>query len=541
MGEGVVRALCDAGAGDVVIVNRTFAVAADLAARLGGRAIALDDLTAELRRVDLLVSSTGASTLMVESNDLAAVMRSRAQRPLLVVDIAVPRDIDPQARDIAGVTLLDMDDLRDYADAGMRERQREVTAVERIVDEELERYQAYATSREVAPLIAALFQRADDIRHAEIERFAAKLASLDPRRARRGRSARAGHHRQTALPADRAPQRRGGHGAWRTARRRTARPLRSVTRLRVATRGSALALWQANHIIGLLRAFDMALEPELVLVETTADRRLDLAIADLGGKGAFVKDVQLAVLEGRADIAVHSAKDLPAETPAGLRIAAVPQRADPRDVLVGARLDELPQGAHIATGSQRRQAQLAALRPDLRFEGLRGNIGTRLTKAQDYDAIVMAKAALDRLAADLVTAGTMPAVVDVLDPTSMTPQVGQGALAVECRAGDRATLRRIRPLEHPPTRRAVDAERAFLAELGGDCDLPAGAFATIIGDSGHRVAIAAVLLRDGELRRAQVVGVDPQRAGRLAARAVVRGAIDEPAADRSSPGGGTTP
>jgi hydroxymethylbilane synthase len=283
-------------------------------------------------------------------------------------------------------------------------------------------------------------------------------------------------------------------------------------RIRIATRGSALARWQAEHVAGCLRTAGVS-EIELVIVETTADRRLDIPIEAMGGKGVFVKEVQAAVLDGRADLAVHSAKDLPARTPDGLVIAAVPERADPHDVLVGARLADLAPGAHIATGSVRRKVQLAERRSDLRFSGLRGNIATRLSRLGEFDAIVMAKAALDRLE-------LTPDVVDVLDVEVMLPQVGQGALAVECRAADGATRELLARIEHAPSRRTLDTERAFLDELGGDCDLPAGAHAVL---DGQLVTVHGMLAaRDAStVLREHATGDDPDRLGRAVARALV--------------------
>jgi len=295
----------------------------------------------------------------------------------------------------------------------------------------------------------------------------------------------------------------------------------TTPRLRIATRGSALARWQAEHVAQLLThsAGRGSVEIDFVHVETVADRRLDISIESMGGKGVFVKEVQEAVLDGRADIAVHSAKDLPAGTVDGLLLASITERADPRDVLVGARYDALPDGAHLATGAQRRRAQLAFHRPDLRFSELRGNIATRLAKASAYDAIVMAKAALDRLEPQLRANGTMPAIIDTLDPAVMTPQVGQGALAIECRAGDEV-VHRLAMIEHRASRRAVDAERAFLAELGGDCTLPAGAFATLLGDD---IQITGVLCASHQpmLVKETRLGRDPQLVGRLVARNLV--------------------
>ncbi len=246
-------------------------------------------------------------------------------------------------------------------------------------------------------------------------------------------------------------------------------------RVRIATRASPLARWQADHVASLLRAVEVGLDVVVEPVSTEGDRRTDVPLSEIGGKGVFATEVQAALLDGRADVAVHSGKDLPASTPDGLVIAAVPERGDVRDALVGCRLVDLPTDGIVATGSARRRVQLAHLRPDLRFAELRGNMATRLSKAADFDAIVVAAVALERL-------GLADQLTEVLPATLMVPQVAQGALVVECRSGDddaglRELLARI---EHPRSRLAVDAERAFLSELGGDCTLPAGAHATVL-------------------------------------------------------------
>jgi hydroxymethylbilane synthase len=254
--------------------------------------------------------------------------------------------------------------------------------------------------------------------------------------------------------------------------------------IRLATRASPLAIWQAEHVADLLRAAHPGLAVELVRTDTVGDRRLDVPISEIGGKGVFATEVQRLVLDGSADAAVHSAKDLPAVTGEGLALACVPERGDPRDALVGSRLDGLAPGAVVATGSQRRRVQLAALRPDLTFIELRGNMATRLGKVPESGAIVVAAVALARLGLD-------DRIDEVLAAELIIPQVGQAALAVECRAGDAATAELLRAVEHAPSRTRVDAERAFLAELGGDCDLPAGAHATLDGDRIHLRALLA--------------------------------------------------
>lgn len=252
-------------------------------------------------------------------------------------------------------------------------------------------------------------------------------------------------------------------------------------------------------------------EAELVVVTTTGDRRTDVPIWTLGGTGVFVKEVQQAVLDGRADLAVHSAKDLPSETAPGLSLAAIPERADPRDALVGARLDDIPTGGRIGTGSVRRRAQLAALRPDLTFGSLRGNIETRVAKAAEFDAVVVAVAALERL-------GLGEHAAEVLEPSVMLPQVAQGALAVECREDDEEARALLSGIDDPLARAAVEAERAFLRTLGGGCDLACGALA--IAHPSGAVAMDVLLASvDGRiLLRTREEGTDSVATGTEAAR-----------------------
>jgi len=302
--------------------------------------------------------------------------------------------------------------------------------------------------------------------------------------------------------------------------------------LRVATRSSALARWQAERVATLLGGGGGSSDPagaaavELVPVITTGDVDLTTPLHRLGGTGVFVKEVQAAVLDGRADLAVHSAKDLPAsDTPEGLVLAAVPERGDARDALVGCTLAELPEGARVATGSVRRRAQLAALRPDLTFAELRGNMTTRLDKASEFDAIVVALIALQRL-------GLADRVSDVLDLDAMCPQVGQGALAVECRADDDESIARLATIDDATAHRAVDAERAFLAQLGSGCDLPCGAFARVVDGDVEIHGVLASL--DGTVvLRGDVTDDDPRRAGRQLAAALLaqggRALLDTPA------------
>ena len=241
-----------------------------------------------------------------------------------------------------------------------------------------------------------------------------------------------------------------------------------MTTIRLATRGSAQAKKQSEFLAQQLIAADADLVIELVFVETLGDKKADTPLHEIGGQGIFVKEVQRAVLDGHADIAVHSAKDLPSEQQPGLLIAAFTERRTANDALVGSTLDGLASGATVATGSVRRRAQLARLRPDLQFIDLRGNINTRLEKIPHNGAIVMAVAALEVL--DL-----QDRITQVLSLDDAVPMIGQGCVAVEARTQDDATRTLLQIIDHAPTRRAVETERAFLAELGAGCTAPIAA------------------------------------------------------------------
>ncbi len=252
--------------------------------------------------------------------------------------------------------------------------------------------------------------------------------------------------------------------------------------LTIASRGSQLALWQARWVSGRLTA--LGHECSIQIIKTTGDKITDVPLAQVGGqglftKGIFTKEIEEALLDGRADLAVHSLKDLPTELPAGLALAAVPQREDPHDAIVGCKLADLPAGAKVGTSSLRRAAQLQRLRPDLIIESIRGNVDTRLRKLDEgrYSAIVLAAAGLKRL-------GWEARIAEILPDEVMCPAVGQGALAVETRAGG-AGWDACAALDHPATHSAVAAERAFLRALGGGCQVPIGAHATVNGAKLH--------------------------------------------------------
>ena len=296
--------------------------------------------------------------------------------------------------------------------------------------------------------------------------------------------------------------------------------------LRIATRKSALALWQAEHVAALLRAAHPGLNVELVPLSTRGDEILDQPLATIGGKGLFLKELEVAMLEGRAELAVHSLKDVPAELEPGFTLPAILPRADAADAFVSnhhANLAALPEGARVGTSSLRRQAQLRALRPDLRLRDLRGNVGTRLGKldAGDYDAIVLACAGLERL-------GLAARIASRLAAPDWLPAPGQAAIAIEARDGQPAVLALLAALDDADTRLTVSAERAMNRALGGSCTVPVGAWC-VLGEHGLHLRGLVGDSTSGRLLRAEASGPVDQAivlGGQVASELLAQGASE---------------
>ncbi len=286
----------------------------------------------------------------------------------------------------------------------------------------------------------------------------------------------------------------------------------------IASRGSQLALWQAHWVRD--RLAELGYPSRIDIIKTTGDKITDVPLAQVGGKGLFTKEIEEALLGGRADLAVHSLKDLPTELPPGLVLAATPEREDARDALVGKRLSDLARGAKLGTSSLRRAAQLRAVRPDLQIEPVRGNLDTRLRKLDEgqYDAIVLAAAGLKRL-------GWGDRIAEILEPDVVCPAVGQGALAIETGESGLAACRQ---LNHAATHAAVTAERALLGALGGGCQVPIGAHATV---SGGRLTLSAVVVSPGgeKLVRDRAEGgvTEAEQIGRKMGEALLAAGADE--------------
>lgn len=275
----------------------------------------------------------------------------------------------------------------------------------------------------------------------------------------------------------------------------------------IGSRGSQLALWQAHHIAACLQK--LGVETRLEIIKTTGDKITDVPLAQVGGKGLFTKEIEEALLAGSIDLAVHSLKDMPTALPAGLTLAAIPEREDPRDALVGKSLAELGAGSRVGTSSLRRAAQLHALGRGLVIENLRGNVDTRLRKLDEgqYDAIVLAAAGLRRL-------GWADRIRELLDPAVMCPAAGQGALAIETRDDGGAAQQIAAKLNHPATNAAVTAERALLAKLEGGCQVPIGAHGHFEGSILHLQAIVASPDGTRVMRDSATGSADPAALGR---------------------------
>jgi len=276
--------------------------------------------------------------------------------------------------------------------------------------------------------------------------------------------------------------------------------------IRIGTRGSMLALQQSGMIKDTLENLWPEISVELQVIKTTGDKITDVPLAKVGGKGLFVKEIEDALLDGSVDLAVHSMKDVPAVLPEGLQIGAVPEREDPRDVLImrqGKDIADLPKGAIIGTSSLRRAAQILKLRPDFEIRMLRGNLETRIRKLHEgqYDAIILAAAGLRRM-------GWNDKISAFLDPAQFVPAIGQGALGIESRVGDERIARILEPLNHPQTAFAVQAERSLLKELEGGCQVPIGGHARLSGDSVELVGIVASLDGTEVFRSHQCAGVN---------------------------------
>lgn len=506
MGRIIARLLRERGVRELWVASRSPERAQALARQLGAHPLDLEHLASQLERVDILISATEvAASYVLRAEQLQPYIRGR-EHELLLIDLGVPRNLDPQIKRLSGAQLHDLDDLKALSEEARKHREREIPKAWAIVREEAGAFWGWLHERRANPLIKALHERAERIRQEQLEWALSKLGPLNERQRKvietltarlvnkllhsptaqlRTLARQASLHGSTSdsgpdplrlaaqlfqleldsLAAELEGAPSDSSGRADPPRRRT---------LVVGTRGSRLALAQTRSVIRRLQEMHPEVEFVEKIVKTSGDRG---RIEEIG---AFVKELEEALKRGEIDLAVHSLKDLPTRQPEGLTIGAVPERAVPNDVLIsrdGCPLKGLRPGARVGTGSPRRRAQLLALRGDLEIVPIRGNVDTRLRKLDEgeVDALVLAKAGLVRLGLGERVMGTM----EELPLDVMLPAVGQGALAVEARADDEFALELVSSLDHPETRAAVSAERAFLEALGGGCRVAIGAYGRV--------------------------------------------------------------
>jgi hydroxymethylbilane synthase len=489
MGDLVAQLLRKRGVQQLFLLSRTPERAKEIGRRWGGYAVSWDELLLALNRADIVISATEAAGFVLTAATVAEHLQTR-RSPLLLIDLGVPRNIDPGVKQLDGVSLHDLDDLKAVVDADLRQRQKEVPKAERIIREETHAFMNWLRERQVAPWLSLLRARAEAIRQEQLRWALPKLGPLDSRQrevlemltTRLTNKLLHGHTERLKLlaqhserPLELFSQLFGGgpeEMELETRMNMNAGSRAVQEKIIVGTRGSALALAQTQHVIEHLKKDFSGFEFIMKVIKTSGDR------GQLEEPGAFVKELESALLRREIDLCVHSLKDMPTQLPEGLTIAAVSERADPRDILIarnGLKLRELPPRARVGTGSPRRTAQLLAVRPDLVLSPLRGNVDTRLRKLDEgqYDAIVLAAAGLIRL-------GLQQRITHYLSTDLVLPAPGQGAIAIEIRHDDQHIKALLKSLDHAPTRAAVEAERAFLQRLGGGCRQPIAAFAQLI-------------------------------------------------------------
>ena len=527
MAELALRHLLDDGVRSVLVANRSYDRAVALAQQFHGRAVTFEAFRQEMVSADIVISSTAAPHVILKKEDMQAIIQQRRHRPIFLIDIAHPRDIDPACNEVDNVYLYDIDDLQAVVASNLQERAGEAERAEAIIEREVGVYLNWLRSLDVVPTIVSLRERVEEIRDAELQKAMGRLGDLTPeqreaiaamsramvnkilhqpmtelkRRAAHQEGPRYTTVLRRLFGLDPSPDIRRGTGASATPKV-----------LRIGTRASVLALWQAKHVAARLQAAWPDANVSFVAMKTAGDKIQQVALSQVGGKALWVQSMEEALLDGRIDLIVHSMKDVPTDLPHGLTIAAVTEREDPRDVLIsrsGLTLAELPPGAALGTSSLLRQAQILHRRPDLRMVVLRGNVHTRVRKldAGELDAIIVAAAGIKRL-------GLSERITEYFSPDVCLPAIGQGVLGIEIRAEDSVTARAVAVLDHRETHRVILAERAFLRRLGGGCQVPVAAHGQVEGDSIRLKGLVASL--DGKtIIEGEVAGpmTDPEALG----------------------------
>ena len=501
MSELTMKHLASKAASLVMVSNRSLPKAQALAAEHGFAACPLSELPLRLKTADLVFSATSSKNYLVTYSLLSGIMQTR-QHPIVFIDMAVPRDIDPRVAELDGVRCFDIKHLRDVSDKNRVQREKAAALVEAIIDEKLAEFTLWLENAAQESNSGSLQPSAPNSPCSCPSLSCPSCSSSPCPPVSLQRVSPPSVSPQSVLPQSLLP------------------PKRPCFTLRIGTRGSRLALWQAQWVADRLREQHPELTTELVIIKTTGEALLETPLPKIGGKGLFTDEIEAALLDGSIDLAVHSLKDLPNDLPPGLEIGAFCQRVDPRDILVsknGLSLQELSPRALIGTSSLRRAAQLLNLRSDVRCVDIRGNVETRIQKldeSPDLSGIILA-------AAGLIHMGCQNRITQYLDEDVFLPAPGQGVIAVEiptARSDMRALLSSI---NHRPSEYESRAERRFLATLQGGCQVPIGARA-VFADGILTLRGMVGNLNGSEIIRVCASGTNPDFVGEQAAHEALR-------------------
>ncbi len=485
MAENIIGIFKDRGLKNVYITSKSVERAKYVSQRLGVPYIDIKNISSHLREGDVLISATNTS----ENNYIIRFKDIPRDKRVLIIDLGLPRTVDPKIRKLNNVKLYDLDDLKVISEEARKLRERELPKAWDIVDREVESFWQWLNQQKAKPVIRALHDRAERIRKEQLEWAYKKLGGLDEEQKRiidlmTSRIVKKILHTPTVKLKSLVSEDFKSNDPLEVASKifDVGDTYHHNKTFLVGTRGSKLARIQTLWVIEKLKA----LYPHLDFIEKVITTRGDKGITE--GVGVFVKEIELALLRKEIDLAVHSLKDLPTKLPEGLSIAAIPDRADPRDVLIskdGKTLKNLKRGAVVGTSSLRRKAQIKALRPDLNVVDIRGNVDTRIRKLEEgeIDAIILAKASVERL-------GLEKYITEILSFDIMLPAVGQGALAVEVREDNTIVGNMVKSIDSKREHIAVKAERAFLEYLGGGCRVPIAGYAKV---SNERIIIEGLV------------------------------------------------
>ena len=497
MAELAVAHLIKAGICRVMVTNRTFKKAVHLAEKFEGSAVRMEAIAEHLENADIIISSTGAKKYIIEPEMVRNSMKKRKQKPAFFIDIAVPRDIDPNVNEINNVFVYNIDDLQNVVDSNLNEREKEAEKAKDLIEEEVKNYFRWISSLEVVPIIKAFRSQIRKLVQTELEATFTRMKNLDmEQKSEIKKIARSITNKFLHQPTVQLRELSKNKQLIavdsfqeifqlnvQEKQKKSDKIIPMKNEILIGTRSSQLALWQAEWIKSLILENFPELNIRLIHIKTIGDNILDTPLSKVGGKGLFVKELEQALLKKEIDLAVHSMKDVPTELPPGLEISVITKRNDPTDAFVSNKYESffsLPEHAVVGTSSLRRIAQLKHVRKDLDFLSVRGNLNTRLAKLDSgkFDALILATAGLNRLEMSERIQEKLPIDLSI-------PAISQGAIGIEIREKDLNTYNLIKDLHHPDTEKCVGIERQFLKRCNGGCQVPVAGYAVLLKNMIH--------------------------------------------------------